>query len=169
MQYTLDLTSEELPNGPIDPRTVKSVDFEMTVAGDYNIVVIGFSEANRSDDPLAAEWIKTEDGHIESPYRDVLQAPGNYGRSDHYTQNRSSLRNRPSSWEDEGAPRTIRYRYGAARAGVLYGIDLEGTLLIPLSERTIQLTESLSSIQPFRETRSGSVDSILKLKVLTLP
>ena len=128
MQYTLDLTSEELPNGPIDPRTVKSVEFEMTVAGDYNIVVIGFSEANRSDDPLAAEWIKTEDGHIESPYRDVLQAPGNYGRSDHYTSNRGSLKHMPSRWEDEGAARTIRYRYGAARAGVLYGIDLEGTL-----------------------------------------
>jgi hypothetical protein len=128
MQYTLDLTSEELPNGPIDPRTVKSVEFEMTVAGDYNIVVIGFSEANRSDDPLAAEWIKTEDGHIESPYRDVLQAPGNYGRSDHYTQNRSSLLYNPSQWENEGASRTLRYRYGAARAGVLYGVDLEGTL-----------------------------------------
>ena len=30
--------------------------------------------------------------------------------------------------ENEGGSRTIRYRYGAARAGVLYGIDLEGTL-----------------------------------------
>ena len=128
MQYTLDLTSEELSTGPIDPRTVKNVEFEMDVAGDYNIVVIGFSEANKSDDPLAAEWIKTEDGHIEMPYRDILQAPGNYGRSDHYTENRSSLRNRPSQWEGEGAPRKIRYQYGAARAGVLYGIDLEGTL-----------------------------------------
>ena len=128
MQYTLDLTSEELSTGPIDPRTVKSVVFDMEVAGDYNIVVVGFSEANKSDDPLAAEWIKTEDGHIEMPYRDVLQAPGNYGRSAHYTENRTSLRNRPSQWEGEGAPRKIRYQYGAARAGVLYGIDLEGTL-----------------------------------------
>ncbi len=128
MQYVLDFTSEELATGPIDPRTIKSVEFDMTVAGDYNIVVIGFSEANRSDDPLASEWIKTEDGHIESPYRDVIQAPGNYGRSDHYTQNRSSLLHNPSGWEGEGAERQIRYRYGAARAGVLYGIDLEGTL-----------------------------------------
>ena len=53
MQYVLDFTSEELAAGPIDPRTIKSVEFDMTVAGDYNIVVIGFSEANRSDDPLA--------------------------------------------------------------------------------------------------------------------
>ena len=128
MQYVLDFTSEELATGPIDPRTIKSVEFDMTVAGDYNIVVIGFSEANRSDDPLASEWIKTEDGHIESPYRDVIQAPGNYGRSDHYTQNRSSLLRNPSKWEGEGRPRQVRYQYGAARAGVLYGIDLEGTL-----------------------------------------
>ena len=128
MQYILDLTSEELSSGPIDPRTVKSVDFDITVAGDYNIVVIGFSEANKSEDALEAEWIKTEDGHIEMPYRDVLQAPGNYGRSDHYTQNRRALRNNPEDWEGEGAAKTIRYRYGAARAGVLYGVDLEGTL-----------------------------------------
>ena len=128
MQYILDFTSEELPNGPIDPRTVKSVEFDMMVAGDYNIVVIGFSEANRSDDPIASEWIKTEDGHIETPYRDVLQAPGNYGRADHYTQNRARLLRNPSSWEDEGKPRKLLYRYGAARAGVLYGVDLEGTV-----------------------------------------
>ncbi len=128
MQYVLDFTSEELSTGPIDPRTIKDVDFNMTVAGDYNIAVIGFSEANRSDDPLASEWIKTEDGHIEMPYRDVIQAPGNYGRSDHYTQNRASLAHNPSDWEGEGAERQLRYRYGAARAGVLYGIDLEGTL-----------------------------------------
>ena len=128
MQYVLDFTSEELATGPIDPRTIKSVEFDMTVAGDYNIVVIGFSEANRSDDPLASEWIKTEDGHIETPYRDVIQAPGNYGRSDHYTQNRASLLHNPSKWAEGGGQRQIRYRYGAARAGVLYGVDLEGTL-----------------------------------------
>ena len=128
MQYVLDFTSEELATGPIDPRAIKSVEFDMTVAGDYNIVVIGFSEANRSDDPLASEWIKTEDGHIETPYRDVIQAPGNYGRSDHYTQNRASLLHNPSKWAEEGGQRQIRYRYGAARAGVLYGVDLEGTL-----------------------------------------
>ena len=137
MRSTLDLTRMEfikLSNGEAvepgehDPRTVKNVEFVMDVAGDYNIVVIGFSEANKSDDPLAAEWIKTEDGHIEMPYRDVLQAPGNYGRSDHYTSDRKNLRYRPSQWEGEGAPRKVRYQYGAARAGVLYGIDLEGTL-----------------------------------------
>ncbi len=131
MQYVLDFNDPDplsTADEPIDPRTVKSIEFEMDVAGDYNIAFIGFSEANKSEDPLGAEWIKTEDGHIEMPYRDVIEAPGNYGQSDHYTDNRAALRDAPSRWKDEGKPRKIRYRYGAARAGVMYGLDLEGTL-----------------------------------------
>ena len=115
----------------IEPRTVKSVVFDMVVAGDYNIAVIGVSAANRAAegaDPLVEEWIKTEDGHIEMPYRDVIQAPGNYGQSSDYTSNRTSLYDNPSSWEGEGRPRKVRYRYGAARAALLYGLDLEGTI-----------------------------------------
>ena len=115
----------------IDPRTVKSVVFDMVVAGDYNIAVIGFSEANKAAegaDPFVEEWIKTEDGHIEMPYRDVIEAPGNYGQSSDYTSNRSTLQDNPSSWEGEGRPRKVRYRYGAARAALLYGLDLEGTV-----------------------------------------
>ena len=72
------------------------------VAGDYNIAVIGFSDANKAAegaDPFAEEWIKTEDGHIEMPYRDVIEAPGNYGQSPDYTSNRSSLFDNPGSWE----------------------------------------------------------------------
>lgn len=113
----------------IDPRTVKSVDFEMVVAGDYNIAVIGFSEANMAEsDPEIQEWIKTEDGHIQMPYRDIIEAPGNYGQSSDYTDNRANLLDNPSAWEGEGKPRKITYRYGAARAAVLYGLDLEGTV-----------------------------------------
>ena len=115
----------------IDPRTVQSVVFDIVVAGDYNIAVIGFSDANKAAegaDPFAEEWIKTEDGHIEMPYRDVIEAPGNYGQSPDYTSNRSSLFDNPGSWEGEGRPRKVRYRYGAARAAVLYGLDLEGTI-----------------------------------------
>lgn len=115
----------------IDPRTVKSVVFDMVVAGDYNIAVIGFSDANKAAegaDPFVEEWIKTEDGHIEMPYRDVIEAPGNYGQSSDYTSNRSSLYDNPSAWEGDGRARKVRYRYGAARAALLYGIDLEGTV-----------------------------------------
>ena len=126
MKY--DLVFEE--HG-IEARTVQSVVFDMVVAGDYNIAVIGFSNANKAAegaDPFAEEWIKTEDGHIEMPYRDVIQAPGNYGQSSDYTSNRSSLRDDPGSWTGEGRPRKVSYRYGAARAAVLYGLDLEGTI-----------------------------------------
>ena len=115
----------------IDPRTVQSVVFDMVVAGDYNIAVIGFSNANKAAaeaDPFTEEWIKTEDGHIEMPYRDVIEAPGNYGQSSDYTSNRSNLKDNPSSWTGEGRPRKVTYRYGAARAAVLYGLDLEGTI-----------------------------------------
>ena len=126
MKY--DLVFEE---HDIDPRTVQSVVFDMVVAGDYNIAVIGFSDANKAAegaDPFVEEWIKTEDGHIEMPYRDVIQAPGNYGQSSDYTQNREARFDNPDSWTGEGRPRKIRYRYGAARAALLYGLDLEGTV-----------------------------------------
>ncbi len=113
----------------IDPRTVKSVVFDMVVAGDYNISFIGFSDANKAEsDPEIQEWIKTEDGHIQMPYRDIIEAPGNYGQSSEYVSNRANLVDNPSAWEGEGKPRKITYRYGAARAAVLYGLDLEGTV-----------------------------------------
>ena len=124
MKYDLVLADHD-----IDPRQVKSVEFDLVVAGDYNIVVMGFSEANKAeDDPELQEWIKTEDGHIEMPFRDVIEAPGNYGQSSEYAENRDSLAYNPSQWTDEGRPRKIHYRYGAARAAILYGLDLEGTL-----------------------------------------
>ena len=113
----------------IDPRTVKDVVFDMIVAGDYNIAVIGTSEANlAASDPEFQEWIKTEDGRIQIPYRDVIQAPGNYGQSADYTDNRQALLDNPAAWEGEGRPRKVQYRYGAARAALLYGLDLEGTI-----------------------------------------
>ena len=124
MRYDLNFADHD-----IDPRTVKSVDFEMIVAGDYNIAVVGFSEANMAEsDPEIQEWIKTEDGHIQMPYRDIIEAPGNYGQSPEYSDNRENLVDNPSAWEGEGRPRKVRYRYGAARAAVLYGLDLEGTV-----------------------------------------
>ena len=126
MKYDLVLTDRKID---IDPRTVKSVVFDMIVAGDYNIAVIGFSRANRAtDNPDLQEWIKTVDGHIQIPYRDIIQAPGNYGQSQEYIQNREKLRDNPSAWKGEGRPRKVRYRYGAARAAALYGLDLEGTI-----------------------------------------
>ncbi len=126
MKY--DLVFEE---HDIEPRTVQSVVFDMVVAGDYNIAIIGFSDANKAAegaDPFAEEWIKTEDGHIEMPYRDVIQAPGNYGQSSDYIENRDARFDNPDSWTGEGKPRKIRYRYGAARAALLYGLDLEGSI-----------------------------------------
>ena len=126
MKYDLMLTDEKIN---IDPRTVKSVVFDMVVAGDYNIAVIGFSEANRAEeDPDLQEWIKTTDGRIQMPYRDIIQAPGNYGQSPDYTKNRKKLVDNPTHWKGEGRPRKVRYRYGAARAATLYGLDLEGTI-----------------------------------------
>ncbi len=126
MKYDLMLTDERIN---IDPRTVKSVVFDMVVAGDYNIAVIGFSEANRAEEnPDLQEWIKTTDGRIQMPYRDIIEAPGNYGQSPDYIRNRKKLVDNPTQWKGEGRPRKIRYRYGAARAAALYGFDLEGTV-----------------------------------------
>ena len=124
MKYELNFNDRK-----IDPRTVMSVVFEMIVAGDYNIAVIGFSRANQANDaPDLQEWIKTTDGHIQIPYRDIIQAPGNYGQSAEYIENRDKLKDNPSLWTGEGRPRKVRYRYGAARAATLYGIDLEGRI-----------------------------------------
>ena len=126
MKYDLILTDEKIN---IDPRTVKSVVFDMVVAGDYNIAVIGFSEANRAEEtPDLQEWIKTTDGRIQMPYRDIIEAPGNYGQSPDYINNRKKLVDNPTQWRGKGRPRRIRYRYGAARAATLYGLDLEGTV-----------------------------------------
>ena len=84
----------------IDPRTVKSVVLDMVVAGDYNIAVIGFSEANRAEEnPDLQEWIKTEDGRIQMPYRDIIEAPGNYGQSPDYIKNRKKLVDNPATME----------------------------------------------------------------------
>ena len=126
MKYDLMLTDAKIN---IDPRTVKSVVFDIVVAGDYNIAVIGFSEANRAESaPDLQEWIKTTDGRIQMPYRDIIQAPGNYGQSPDYIKNRKKLVDNPTQWKGEGRPRKVRYRYGAARAATLYGLDLEGTV-----------------------------------------
>ncbi len=126
MKYDLILSNEKIN---IDPRTVKSVVFDMIVAGDYNIAVIGISKANSEENnPELQEWIKTEDGNIQMPYRDIIQAPGNFGRSPEYINNRDKLKDNPSQWTGEGRPRKIQYRYGAARAATLYGLDLEGTI-----------------------------------------
>ena len=126
MKYDLMLTDQKIN---IDPRTVKSVVFDIVVAGDYNIAVIGFSEANRAEEnPDLQEWIKTTDGRIQMPYRDIIQAPGNYGQSPDYIKDRKKLVDNPTQWRGEGRPRKVRYRYGAARAATLYGLDLEGTV-----------------------------------------
>lgn len=124
MKYDFILSDHQ-----VDPRTVKSVVFDMIVAGDYNIAVFGFSEANKSEsDPSSQEWVKTQDGNLEMPYRDIIQAPGNYGQSEDFIKNRAKLLDNPSEWEGEGRPRKIQYRFGAARAAALYGLDLEGVV-----------------------------------------
>jgi len=139
------LCSFDLRANGIDPRTVKSMDILMDVAGDYYIDVYGFSPQNapflnempwmnpfseeRPDtDPTLYEWIKDADGLIRMPYRDTITRPGNYGQTSDYTENRAEQRNNPSKWTGNGEPTKVQYQYGAARAGVIYGIDLEGTL-----------------------------------------
>jgi len=121
----------------IDPRTVKSMEIVMDVAGDYYIDVYGYSRQNAPfldadgapiGDPMLYEWIKDEDGLIRMPYRDTITRPGNYGQTSDYTDNREAQKNKPSTWEGDGKPTKVKYQYGAARAGVIYGIDLEGTL-----------------------------------------
>jgi hypothetical protein len=116
-QCVIDLMERE-----INPRTVKKMEFLMDVAGDYYIEVLGYSPLNVGD--ASGPWIKTEDGHIEMPFRDVIESHGNYGQESDFTDNRDVQQNDPSKWN----PRKIRYEYGAARAAVLWGVDLEGTL-----------------------------------------
>jgi len=141
------VTSVDLRANGIDPRTVKSMEVLMDVAGDYYIDVYGFSPQNApfldgpmpwmnpfseerpAADPTLYEWIKDADGLIRMPYRDTITRPGNYGQTNDYTENRGDQRNNPDKWEGNGAPTKVKYQYGAARAGVIYGIDLEGTIM----------------------------------------
>ena len=126
-QYALDFEDPpaELadPDGRINPRTVKNITFEFTVAGDYYIEILGYSPQNEGG--AEDEWIKQEDGHLDMPFRDIITSPGNYGQSDDYADDRENLKFQPGKWD----ARKIKYEYGAARAAVLLGIDLEGTLL----------------------------------------
>lgn len=102
----------------IDRLTVKKVVFNMTVAGDYNILVSGFSPENKGD--AEAPWIKTESGQIVMPFRDVIQAPGNFAQEE-------NLDPKDKTWPEKKA-KQVAYQYGAARGAELYGVDLEGTL-----------------------------------------
>jgi hypothetical protein len=123
-QYVLNLMEPPDAAGVdmINPRTVKSVEFLMDVAGDYYIEVLGYSPLNVGD--ASGPWIQTEDGHLDMPFRDIIEAPGNYGQDPDFTENRERKQDDPSEWN----PRKIRYEYGAARAALLWGVDLEGTL-----------------------------------------
>jgi hypothetical protein len=141
IRATFDLRA----NG-IDPRTVKSMDIIMDVAGDYYIDVYGFSPQNApfldgpmpwtdpyseerpAGDPTLYEWIKDADGLIRMPFRDTITRPGNYGQESDYTDNRTDYVNNPNKWEGSGKPTKVKYQYGAARGAALYGIDLTGTL-----------------------------------------
>jgi hypothetical protein len=116
-QYVLNLMDHDL-----NPRTVQKIQFVMDVAGDYYIEVMGYSPLNVGD--AAGPWLQTEDGHIDMPFRDVIEAPDNYGRDSDFTENRDVKQDDPETWK----PRRIRYEYGAARAASLLGVDLEGTL-----------------------------------------
>lgn len=141
LRATFDLREKR-----IDPRTVKSMNIIMDVAGDYYIDVYGFSPQNApftgepmpwmnpyseerpEGDPTLYEWIKDADGLIRMPYRDTITRPGNYGQESNYTDKRAELANDPSKWEGSGQPTKVKYQYGAARAAALYGIDFAGTL-----------------------------------------
>ncbi len=52
-------------DGKMDFLQKSGFEFEFKIVGDdYDIVVTSYSEANKNeDDPVLAEWIKTEDGH----------------------------------------------------------------------------------------------------------
>ena len=137
------------------PRTVKDVVFDMIVAGDYNISVIGVSTANQAEsDSDIQEWIKTEDGHLQMPYRDVIQAPGNYGQSSDYTDNRAALLDNPTAWEGEGetqkGPISLRCCTGRAPLRFRFG---RKQLEMYLSGHTTQLTENINSILLFLKIR----------------
>ncbi|MBM3216302.1 hypothetical protein FJZ36_15485 [Candidatus Poribacteria bacterium] len=118
--WILDLRS--LPGGgTLNPSVVKSIELtDIEVAGDYNIVVRGYSVDNVGDE--AGPWIKSETGLIEMPYRDVIQREGNIGQEDYDAK---SMAANPDNWD----PITLgSYKYGAGRGAALYGVDLEGTV-----------------------------------------
>jgi len=92
---------------PIDPRNVKSVKIEMRIKGDYWVEVLGYSPKNVG--AIADAWPRNELGVIDMPFRDVIEAPGN-------------------DPEDQNVEKTITYEYGAARAAVLWGVDVEGSV-----------------------------------------
>jgi|SaaInl4_135m_RNA_FD_contig_91_290158_length_6897_multi_24_in_0_out_0_2 hypothetical protein len=124
--YKLDLRN--LPEGAqaqtglslINPATVISVEFRnVQVAGDYNIVVNGYSSGMVGDEEGNLLGMN-ESGLIPMPYRDVIQAPGNIAQEDTDLD-----RNDPEDWD----PRTLEsIKYGAARAATVVGVDLEGTV-----------------------------------------
>ncbi len=125
--YALDLTnlpevaSNELGSQVLNPAVVISVEFRnIKVAGDYNIVMNGYSPANIGDED--GQLLNMDpSGLIVMPYRDVIQAPGNVGQE----QGQDIDVSDPNGWE----PKTISsLQYGAPRSAVLAGIDLEGTI-----------------------------------------
>ena len=126
--YVLNLTSlpeaaaSELGSSVLNPAVVISIEFKnIKVAGDYNIVMNGYSPGNVGDPAAGQLLLMNENGLIEMPYRDVIQAPGNIGQEKGTEIDVSN----PDSWN----PKTIAsMKYGAPRSAVLAGIDLEGTI-----------------------------------------
>ncbi|RKY03509.1 hypothetical protein DRP77_05970, partial [Candidatus Poribacteria bacterium] len=125
-QYVLDL-EELVREGFIeDIRTVKSIEFEMEVAGDYYIEVVGYSHENEGD-PTGPWLLMDEFGRILMPFRDVIQAEGNVGQEGDFIaspEKRAAIEMNPEKWNKK----TIRYKYGAARGAAIYGVDIEGTI-----------------------------------------
>ena len=125
--YALDLTNlpeaaaNELGSSVLNPAVVISIEFKnIKVAGDYNIVMNGYSPAAAGDEegPLLN---MIESGLIQMPYRDVIQAPGNIGQE----QGQDIDVSDPNGWN----PKTIEsLQFGAPRSAVLAGVDLEGTI-----------------------------------------
>ena len=125
-QYTLDLEAL-VDEGVIeDIRTVKSIEFEMTLAGDYYVEIVGYSRDNEGDE--TGPWMLMDEfGRIIMPFRDVIQAEGNVGQEGDFVaslEKRAAIENDPNKWNKK----VVRYKYGAARGAMLYGVDLEGTI-----------------------------------------
>lgn len=125
--YALDLTNlpeaaaNELGSRVLNPAVVISIEFKnVKVAGDYNIVMNGYSPFNVGDED-GQLLNMDETGLIKMPYRDVVQAPGNIGQE----QGQDIDVSDPNGWN----PKTISsLQYGAPRSAVLAGVDLEGTI-----------------------------------------
>ena len=123
--YTIDLLNlpeaaqAELGGRLLNPATVYSISFNnIEVAGDYNIVLNGYSPENVGDEDGQLLGM-TGNGLIQMPYRDVVQAQGNVG------QEQGLDVSNPDDW----SPKTIgSLQYGAPRSSVLAGVDLEGTI-----------------------------------------